>query len=316
MARRKKLTLNDWSHIPTTPVENKSGYETLREYTERLKREEAEAAARAKAEAEAPAKALVAEYSKNLVALRRAQASALLEIPSEELRGMCQQVPDEVEGNAAQVTEQIRSAFEKMQRDLANEGIILSASGLDKLKRIAQLNSGSDIRLASVWVQMAKYAIDLGALTAEDVTLPRPAQPVVNPTAETVPDLSELETLNLSSREGSARGKVLANEFYYSVEAASVYQKWQSWLYETFKYVLTEDAKKAAIRWFQDNNQSYLDGKAWTRCRLNLARRGIIPDLRTDEERLMAELETADTNKMSFEERQNLNSRLSHYIKR
>src|SRR4029077_13947341 len=119
--------------------------------------------------------------------------------PSEELTAMCQLAPEVVEGTAAQIGAQIKNAFETMQRELASEGITLHTSGLEKIKRIAQLNTRADIRLVGTWRKIYEHANSLGALTSEDVTVPKLAAPVVQPEpVEQKPTMNDLMALKIT----------------------------------------------------------------------------------------------------------------------
>ena len=305
----------DLGRVPITPV-NDEGRPSLRKFTEQYNREQQEIAARQKAEADRPLREAEAEFSRNLVKLRKAQAENLFINPSEELAAITSHVPDEVEGTVEHIRTQIREAFDALKRDLSSQGISLNPSGIHKIQAVSSRNPTIDIRLASNVRKIYDFMQDLNVFTSEDVTVPQPVvtQPVVDSSAESTPDLSELERLDLGSRSGSIRAKELCDSHYYSVEAAAVYQKWTSWLYETFHYVLTPDAKKAAIQFFQDTNSSYLDPKAWERARRNLVRRGLMPrTCLTSEEVLAEEVEQTTERLDTFHARQELNRKLSQF---
>src|SRR6266436_120803 len=266
---KKRRVTSPWGlgELPVTPVENKSGYETKREYLARLERGEREAAARAKEAEEAPRKAAVAEYSRNLVKLRKAQAENLFIVPSEELAGICQLAPESVEGSVEHITDQIRSAFEKMQRELASEGIILHASGLDKLKRIAQLNSGVDIRLVGTWRKIYEHASSLNALDYSDVTVPQPVQPVVLPeSSEKKPSLDDLMNLRVTGSRDLAVAKEIADQLYES-EMLPIYQQWVEHLVRDHNYHLTREDADIVEKWFQRNNRNRLRHESYNEVR-------------------------------------------------
>jgi hypothetical protein len=284
MKKRRVTTPWGLGELPLTPVENKSGWETRKEFYARLEREEREKKEAEKRKAEAPLLAVQTKISRNLLKLRKAQAENLFIVPSEELGAMCTHVPENVPGTVDEIREQIKSAI---TTGLA--GIPIHESGVAKIRKVAAKNLTIDIRQPENIRKIYDYMNDLGVFTSEDVTVPRPVAPVVQPGPERAPDLSELETLNLSSREGAARGRELANAHYYSVEAAAVYQRWTSFLYDTFKYVLTAEAKKAAIQFFIDTNSSYLDPKAWEKARRSLVRRGLMPRTCLTPEEVVAE---------------------------
>jgi hypothetical protein len=111
MTRRRKVT-TPWGlgELPLTPVENKSGWESKKEFYARIERERVETAARAKAAAEAPLLAAQREYSKTLVALQKAQAENLFVVRSEELEAVCSHIPDHVEGSVEEIRTEIKNA--------------------------------------------------------------------------------------------------------------------------------------------------------------------------------------------------------------
>src|SRR5260370_37363504 len=183
-----------------------------------------------------------------------------------------------------------------------------------------RFHRGISLAHESTWRIGMERLVGLGCFGENEISSyvpskPAEKQPEHRQVELSKPSLDELEHLNLSTDEGAARGRQIANEHYYSVEAAAVYQRWQTWLYETFGgYVLTPEAKKAAIQFFVDCSLSCLDVKAWSRARLFLIRRGLMPlTCRLPEEVLAEEVEQTTERLDTFSARQNLNRKLSQF---
>jgi hypothetical protein len=134
----------------------------------------------------------------------------------------------------------------------------------------------------------------------------------VEPTrVQEVDPLAAIETLNLSTREGSSEAKRIATNDYFGRQAAQVTDQWQDWLLTTFNYVLTPAVRKAASRWWEENpTASMLSGRDWNRMRLNLIQQGVMPlECRTAEEIACDLVEQSDLSDVTV--RQKI-SRLHH----
>ena len=65
---------------------------------------------------------------------------------------------------------------------------------------------------------------------------------------------------------------------------------------KTFGFEITPEAQKEMVIWFQRNNRSFLDPRAYDQCKVNLARRSILPrTVLTEDERLCESVEQEDT---------------------
>jgi hypothetical protein len=215
------------------------------------------------------------------------------------------------------------AAWKEFQENLKSFGCTLSDAGLLRLSHyLSSLNYHRGISLTSV----SNFATALERLVSLDVfqsgeltgyQTPAPA-PTPTPTRHTVIDpLAEIESLNLDSREGNRRAKQLAANDFFGREFAHVVDQWEGWLLATFNYVLTDDVRKAAGKWWERNpTASPLSGESWTSLRLNLVKQGVMPaSCRTREEILMETIEV-ETNTDSYEARRNLRQQIRDLAQR
>ena len=123
----------------------------------------------------APIKAAEKELQENTRKLALAEKEfaareALLEQPCEALKshGCIAYKPDQMA--AELVTAAIQNSFDGLRSELGNQGIELTASGLSKLMRVAQINSTVlDLRDTKTWQGIFQYADELGLFNRNDV---------------------------------------------------------------------------------------------------------------------------------------------------
>jgi len=86
----------------------------------------------------------------------------------------------------------------------------------------------------------------------------------------------------------------------FNGEAKTVFRQFIAHCKTTWGVDLTEDQQHEIILWFTKNNRSFLDGKAYDACRVNLVRRGILPPgCLTEDEQLANSIEDEDTTTWS-----------------
>jgi hypothetical protein len=324
--RKRKLSIYDIGRLPSTPVENESGFQTRKEFFEQEEREQARIAASEERRRTAPLREAEQELRE---AAREASARIAMywKIPIEEIQMNPVSITrvdiagDYEIGPRDEPAE--NAAWKEFQENLKSFGCTLSDAGLLRLSHyLSSLNYHRGISLTSVsnFATALERLVSLdvfqsGELTGYQTPTPTPAP---TPTRHTVIDpLAEIESLNLDSREGNRRGKELCTNHFFSREFAHVVDQWEGWLLATFNYVLTDDVRKAAGKWWERNpTTSPLSGESWTSLRLNLVKQGVMPaSCRTPEEILMKTIE-AETNTDSYEARRNLRQQIRELAQR
>lgn len=267
--------------------------ETLASFTREYDRQEREAAERKKEAEEKPIREAQAAFSRTLVKLRAAQAENLFINRSEELAAKCSPVPDHVPGTVEEIRQQIKDAFESLPQELSREGMTLHACGLEKVKKIAQLNPTIDIRQPANWRAIFDHANELGALKADDVTVPTPQpEPVKPPEHSDARTMDDLLAVDAGTQEGQRAAREIADDLYAS-EVAPLYQEWIDLIYRTFNHVVNRKDADLIAEWFATNNKSWLRHESYNECRRYLVSIHHWPDsMLLPHERSLLEIET------------------------
>src|SRR5882762_7462071 len=300
MSRKRKVTSPlGLGEISATPVKMAEGYETRRQFYERLEREEKAAAARAKEAEEAPLKAAQREYSKNLVALRKAQAEALFINPSEYLTENCTHLPEDINSTPEQVTKDIREAFDTLRLELSERGVTINPVGMEKIRRVVELNSSIDITKVENWRVLYSHLDDLNVFTDRDRTVIE-SKPVVQPKPSEKPSLDRLlETVSGETREGRALLAEAVMETAIAEEYRPCWQAFTESLYRNFNgFVLSEPQRRlfydTMVKW----NCNFNRPKDFDRVRVAMCKNGDLPGLLYESEKLDIEMEKADLNNL------------------
>jgi DNA-binding response OmpR family regulator len=183
----------------------------------------------------APIKAAEKELQENTRKLALAEKEfaareALLEQPCEALKshGCIAYKPDQMA--AELVTAAIQNSFDGLRSELGNQGIELTASGLSKLMRVAQINSTVlDLRDTKTWQGIFQYADELGLFNHNDVIRQETAKPtpVQSSQERDLADYSdaEIEAIDISTDAGRklhrriADAKILKGRIYPMLNA-------------------------------------------------------------------------------------------------
>jgi hypothetical protein len=210
------------------------------------------------------------------------------------------------------------AAWKEFQENLKSSGCTLSDAGLLRLSHyLSSLNYHRGISLTSV----SNFAKALERLVSLDVFQPGELTGYRQTASKTTPEperhavidpLAELEDLTLESRSGNARAKQIATNDFFGRQVAPIASQWREWLIATFNYVPTPEVQKAAGQWFLNNpTESPLSSEAWTRLRLNLIKKNVMPkECRLPEEILMESIESSSERSDSYEARRNLRQRI------
>jgi hypothetical protein len=281
--------------IPVTPVVVKgdaTGNESLAEFRRRYNREQRE-------QSDAKTAQMIGELNDTVLQLRSAQRDALFKIPSEELSALTIKAPEYLTESVEETRTQIKSAIHSVLVKLTTEGFDVQDSARDKMVKVANLNLTVDWRVAANWRKLFDYMLDLGALGAE-VTPPRKPEP---PAPRVTLDDLENET-------DERKSKRLANEIYYDERQPTV-RAWYASLMDNFGFAISADDIKRCKTWFERNGKSFLDLRHYDECRRWNVSAGYWPEtMLAEDERLSRDLDAIDTANMSFDQKQELRTKL------
>jgi hypothetical protein len=306
--RKRKTTIYDLGRLPVTEVKRDPNHVTsLREFT-RIENERIAAEAEAKRKAaEAPILAAQKEFSKTLVALRKAQSENLFINPSEYLTENCTHLPERVSDSPEQVTKDIREAFDTLRLELSERGVTITPVGMEKIRKIVDLNSSIDIRQVENWRVLYSHLDDLGVFTDRDRTVIE-SKPVVQPVVEIQKSsLADIERIDTSTREGEAEAKRIVNELA-EYELAPLVQEWEASLANNFGLYPTPEDRKRVTALFRQLNLSWGSRASYDRIR-----KIIWPEALTPEERVARDWERRTERSDTFEARRELANKLQQF---
>jgi hypothetical protein len=204
---------------------------------------------------------------------------------------------------------------------LPRRGFTLSESGSMRLLYFVLAlakGRGADMSSIETWSLAfdKMYALDLFDIASAEVGYDE-SQRVIEPVVE-VPEpeatVADIETLNLShSREDERKAKeIVAHAVFVDGEARKMFQGFVAHVSKTFGHDLTENEQREIILWFQKNNKSFLDHRAYNSAKVSLVRSGLLSGgdgLLTDDERLSMAIESEDTQ--TWQGRRNLKMELA-----
>lgn len=307
MARKRKLNLNDWNQIPTTQVENKSGWETRAQFYAREAKERQDEQNAAEEELMAPVKAAEVEMHKATaeasVRLKRFWSLPLADIAEYGIEF----APADLFGDfplqeRARVKQTEIAAYEKCKSNLAAVGVNISPEGWNRVGGYLEaLHYHRNISLSAVksWELAVSRLHQLGCqpgefsgyeeMLARDTPKPE-SKPAATPTWDAVQ--------GLSTENRDQRKKVLeAVGEDFTGEIAAFFGLWQEQLARDYNYVIPEALIKRALRYVTDNNLSPLQHETWNIVRRVFVKNGWFPaGMLTEREKLSAFCDTADLN--------------------
>lgn len=129
-------------------------------------------------------------------------------------------------------------------------------------------------------------------------------EPVVPERKLTIDDLESIDT---STRSGAELAKQIIGDsvFGFDGEARKIFDQFLAHVLRTFGVEITPEAQKQLVVWFQRNNRSFLDHRAYDQAKVNLVKRGILPSTcLTEDEILCGSIENEDTQ--SWQGKRNL----------
>ena len=318
MSKKKKLTIWDLGRIKSSPpVENKSGYQTRKEFLEQEERERIAAEQSAERRRTAPLREAEMELRE---AAREASARIAMywKIPIEEIQMNPVSITRaDIAGDyelGERDTEKENAAWSEFQENLKSCGVTFSDTGLLRLSHyLMSLRYHRGISLSSVsnFATALERLFLLDVFPAGELTGYRPQSQVTVEQPQRhrrIDPLAEIENLNLHNREENRRAKELATNDFFGREFAHVVDQFEGWLLTTFNYVLTSEARKAAGQWWERNpTENPLRGESWTRLRLNLVKKHFMPEsCLTPEEILNQTIEASSDRSDSYETRRML----------
>lgn len=206
------------------------------------------------------------------------------DIPREELFTLCQTFKAELE-----------------QRGYK----LLHAGKLEKFLSV-HYERGKNLSL-DIIRQCFERLVSLGAFNKGELDATNVKEPV--PDTEQGPTLETLETLDLSTREGAARGRKLSQELAYSTEYRAMYKQWREHLYRDYQFIPTETDVKRVLDYVMARDP--LRHETWNAARRMMVSQGYWPStMLTPDEVAAKELETVNLSTLSFDEQSALKNKL------
>jgi hypothetical protein len=306
MARKHKLTLNDWSRIPIQPVENKSGWESRQEFYAREAAEQREAAVaplkKIVAETEAKLSAALAEHSAKIAKFWRNVSVESLEdyirhgdAVIDELGLPTRETPFSMTEFEARITAFVaslptlgvtfnsdvaRRKFVLYAFTQADQGIVIDTASLSTmLERCMTVNRTGIFKDGEVTGTLAKPVVQ---------------QPTEEPSA--TPTWEAVSTLSTERRE--ERKKVLAavGEDFTS-EIAAFFGLWLDQLQRDYGYAMPSDVIKKALAFITERNLNPLRHETYNIVRRTFTKCNWMPaGMLTERERLDDLIESSDVH--------------------
>ena len=319
MGRKSRLTLADWSRIKSTPVENKSGYQTRKEFLEQEEQEQARIAASEERRRTAPLREAEQELRE---AAREASARIAMywKIPIAEIQMNPVSITrvdiagDYEIGPRDEPAE--NAAWKEFQENLKSFGCTLSDAGLLRLSHyLVSLNYHRGISLTSVsnFATALERLVSLnvfqpGELTGYQQTPTKTVeQPVTQPPAEQTLD-ELLETTSSETREGRAKIRDAVQRAAVHGEYHATWSAFEASLYANFSptpenvaqghkgFVMTPIQKQTFYDTMLRRGMNFHRPKDYDTVRVALCKSGDLPALLYPQERLEIEMEMSNLN--------------------
>jgi hypothetical protein len=256
--------------------------------------------ARKEAERLAPLRQAEQEFQR--LAAEVAQKERELEVidvfnaPSEELAKRCTPYTDDGTGRTVeQFKTMISDAFHSARIALEERGIELTASGIEKLNRVARINRATcDLTNSSTFETVFEYLDEIGALSRTDrIVAQRPVEEAPEPARVSLDELLETTPgtgANLPKLRQAVEDAAISEYF------GPLLQRWLDHLRDDWSFTPNEQQLKSVQRFFERNNLSPLTFDNWNKARRALSDAGIFPpNMKTMREQADEEAENTRT---------------------
>jgi hypothetical protein len=293
--KKQRITLANLAQVPLTPVVNKTGFETLKEFTARLEREK-----------EAPIKEAIEVQRQAFLKLRKL-ASEFWSRPVGELQlGIYQDSARDVTFTPPPPVreqysrEDLIAACDKWYADsFSKSGFNLNPDGVLRLCCFgeSQARAGCDFSQPLGWQAAFDHLKDNLHAFGDELDSSRVPQPVETPEVQPQPTLDEL--LETTSGESAAGRKKLIDAVTEDLSNGEYRACWSAFvtsIYDNFRYVLNDREKRliydTLLRRGRLNSPRDYDA-----VRVNLVQAGSLPShLLYPAEKLAIDVESADLN--------------------
>jgi hypothetical protein len=317
---RNVTTVWDLGRLEKTPVALPTGdavpVGTLKQYRERLSREEQEAAAKAEQERfSREERARIAELSSpatRAVAFFWSQPIQEIQtnISADVYDNGISLVPVDTFGvyeSGPRNAGKEDAAFAEFNAVLTSQGTTLYRGGFLRLQGyLESLAAARGVSLSSV----ANYKTALDRLVSlncfegphELEGYPPATKKVEQPEEPRRATMDDLLNIDESTRAGRREAQRISEELYF-IERQPMVRAWFASLAKNFGIEVTHADAERCKSWFERNNKSFLNPHHFNECRLWNARAGYWPHAKTAVETVNDEIEQADLTRMTFDER-------------
>jgi hypothetical protein len=316
--KHKVVTLAGTYGVPVTEVETKNQFAPKDRAT--LLRE-LQAEEQAERDARDPIKTVEKQLSANLRHLRSATAAFWQQNLADLQKSWTSEAAVDptfsVPSTRDSFTfEEAKASFETWHAETMSKSPYSFASEQAGARQVlfglAQAKAGQDMSNPAAWQAAFEHMLNGGYFAPDDIVveeskLPRPAEPVAPK-----PSITDLEQIAIGAGTNSERrAKALVNQLV-SLELQPVFDRYQTYLKETWGFVTTDEQFNSMLRWWTQNpSANPLTSSAWTQMRLSLIAQSVFPpELRTADEVAAQELESVDLTRLGYDERTRLMTRL------
>jgi hypothetical protein len=218
--------------------------------------------------------------------------------------------------NGRNVEAERKSFDETIKRLKTERGMTLSNSAVERLAIFGQVHAirHLDVSTSDVWLKMFSALQDAECFGPDELTynasdiVPVAPEPESQPA---LPQLSEIDNLDASTRDGAAKARAICDDHLFSVEARTQMRLWLAHLYRDYQYIPTERQQKMVVDKFLREGWNWLQKSRWDDCRRWLVSQGELPQsMLTGSERIAKEIEETDTTNLNFYQRRELNDKL------
>jgi hypothetical protein len=311
MARKKKIGLYDLGRVPVVTVENKSGYESNKELSARLRREEAEELAKRKQAIEdadptrQAERAYVDAMTKVAIETRDRLRKLYRDVSTVEdyIRYDIDALTDDL--GLPQGTRVTMAEFEGRLRAFVEglSGVTFSSGAARKFELYAWVAARQGTVIDNSTLQtMLERCESLGI----GVELPKIQQPVK---PEPKATLGDIEGMDTNTRESRRQLEELVTRLAVEGEQVPLRDAWIDSLVTGFNFYITQEQWTWCRQWLVRNNRNLLDKRSFDACRRAAVANFIFPErLLLKDELLAREVEQSDTQ--DYTTRRDLNRRI------
>jgi len=300
--------VQDLGRIQVTPSKQTEGYETRKEYFDRIAREEREQKAAEQKRIDdalmVPVRATeqelreaAREQSRKLALFWGRPLSTIASFPIDlcpvDIVGSypTQTGPKDAKADAA--------AFRAFKDKLSSRGVTLSDEGWSRLgSYLSALNYHRQVSLADAksWeLAFARLYNDLGIFQAtgevQGELREEQPQPAARQEHNDAPTMKTLLAVDAGTQEGQRAARQIADDLY-ATEARPLVLQWERLLKSVFGYTVTPEDRKLIVNWFTTNNKSWLRHESFNECRRFFVATSRWPDsMLTPEEKALTAIE-------------------------